>query len=411
MDPIRKVSTQTIWQLLGKAITSFSTVVILGIVSRNFGEAGTGIFTLALTYLAFFTLAIDFGMNAHLMSQLIKADFELVWRKLFGFRLLLVCLLVPLSILGGLFYPVSPLFKQLIVIGSLMAILEPAIYVSANAIFQSRSRYDLSAIGWSVAGLSTLFLVFLTTYLHFGLPWLMIDYSIGWLIGCLILLYFVKKFVKSIRPVFDLNFNRKIFMQAWPISFTLILNTVYFRLDAFILSFYHALSDVGVYNLSYQIFQAILVIPSFIMNGYYPLMLKSLQDSKIRFLKDLRTVIFIMVGLGLCATIVTFLFSPLIISAVTGGKGFSNSSLVLNILSLGFPAFFMSSVMMWLLISLKKYKAMLVICLLGLVINALRNLVLIPKYSYIGASWVTVASEYLILLLQTIFIYLYTPRK
>ncbi len=411
MDPIRKVSTQTIWQLLGKAITSFSTVVILGIVSRNFGEAGTGIFTLALTYLAFFTLAIDFGMNAHLMSQLIKADFELVWRKLFGFRLLLVCLLVPLSILGGLFYPVSPLFKQLIVIGSLMAILEPAIYVSANAIFQSRSRYDLSAIGWSVAGLSTLFLVFLTTYLHFGLPWLMIDYSIGWLIGCLILLYFVKKFVKSIRPVFDLNFNRKIFMQAWPISFTLILNTVYFRLDAFILSFYHALSDVGVYNLSYQIFQAILVIPSFIMNGYYPLMLKSLQDSKIRFLKDLRTVIFIMVGLGLCATIVTFLFSPLIISAVTGGKGFSNSSLVLNILSLGFPAFFMSSVMMWLLISLKKYKAMLVIYLLGLVINALLNLVLIPKYSYIGASWVTVASEYLILLLQTIFIYLYTPRK
>lgn len=404
MEHFLKISVQTIWQLIGKVVTTFSTIIILGIISRSFGETGTGIFTLALTYLAFFTLVIDFGINAHLMSQLIRVDFELVWRKLFGFRLILALLLIPVSILGGLFYSTSPLFKQLVIIGSFMAILEPAIYVSANAIFQSRFRYDFSAIGNSGVGLVTLLLVLLTSFFGFGLSWLMVDYSLGWLVGCLILLFFVKKFVKSIKPVFDFTFIRKIFLQAWPISATLILNTVYFRLDAFILSFYHTFASVGVYNLSYQIFQTFLIIPTFIMNGYYPLMLKTLQDSKNKFLKDLKRTMAVMAGLGLLVTAVTFLFSHLIIFLLTGGKGFTDSSLILNILSLGFPAFFVSSLMMWTLVSLKKYQTMLAIYAIGLIINAVLNFIFIPQYSFWAASWITVISEYLILALQMLLL-------
>lgn len=412
MNILLKVSQQTLWQMVGKVITSLSTIIILGIVTRHFGESGTGIFTLALTYLAFFTLVIDFGVNAHLMPQLIKDNSEIIWRKLFGFRLGFAPILIPIAVLGGLFWPTQEnVFKQLILIGSFMAILEPAIYVSVNAIFQSRFRYDLSVVGWSGAALITLFLVSLTTQLGFGLSWLMIDYSLGWLTGCLILLFFVKKFVKNIWPIFDLTFAKSLIKQAWPISATLILNVVYFRLDAFILFFYKSFAEVGIYNLAYQVFQAALVIPTFIMNGYFPLMLKSLQESKNKFISNLNLGFLVMTCLGLFVAVLTILFSPLIILVITGGKGFAGSIEVLRILSLSFPAFFASALLMWALVSLKKYKVMLSIYLVGLIFNVALNFVFIPLYSYTAAAWITVVSEYLILLLQTLFIYLYTPKQ
>lgn len=407
MQSLFKVSRQTVWQIAGKIVTSFSTVIVLGIISRRFGEEGTGVFTLSLAYLAFFTLIIDFGVNAHLMPSLLKDNFETVWRKLFGFRLGLAFLLIPISILGMFFWPTQDLmFKYLVVTGSVMAILAPAVYVSANALFQSRSRYDLSAIGWSGATLVILVLVFITSYAGLGLPWIMVDYSVGWLTGCLFLLYFIKRYIKNINPLLDISFIKDLLKQSWPISATLVLNVIYFRLDAFILSFYRSFFEVGIYNLAYQIFQAILVLPTFIMNGYYPMMLENLNRNKDKFVSNIKLALVGMLVLGFLGTAVTVVFAPFAINTITGGKGFAGSADALKILSLSFPAFFGSAVLMWVFISLRRYKSLLVIYLLGLGFNGLVNLIFIPQYSYIAASYVTVISEYLILLLQLLALWI-----
>lgn len=406
MHSLLKVSGQTIWQITGKVVTSFSTLIILGIISRRFGEDGTGIFTLALTYIAFFTLVVDFGVNAYLMPAFLKDNIETIWRKLFGFRLSLAFLLVPISIIGMIFWPTQEtMFKYLVVIGSVFGILQPAVYVSANAIFQSRLRYDLSVIGTTAAALVTLILVYLTSQTTLGLPWVLVDYSIGWITGSLVLLYFVKKFVKTINPVLDIVFVKDLFKQAWPISATLILNVIYFRLDAFILSFYHSFFEVGIYNLAYQIFQAALVLPTFIMNGYYPLMLKSLNENKLKFINNLRMALVGMLALGFLGAVFTIILSPFFINIITEGKGFTGSAEALKILSFSLPAFFGSSVLMWTFVSLRKYKTMLGIYLAGLLVNGILNMNFIPQYSFIAASWVTVVSEYLILTLQLIILY------
>src|SRR5581483_6053732 len=99
MDSLKKVSQQTLWQLIGKAITSISTIFILAAVTRHYGEEGTGIFTLALTYLAFFYLAEDFGFNAYVLPELLGEDTEIEWRKLLGLRIVWAIFLVTLSII------------------------------------------------------------------------------------------------------------------------------------------------------------------------------------------------------------------------------------------------------------------------------------------------------------------------
>lgn len=405
MGRLLKISQQTLWQVLGKIITSLSTIAVLAIITRRFGETGTGVFTLSLTYLALFALAIDFGVNAHLMPALVRDNFELIWRKLFGFRLLLAVFLIPLAILGGMLWPVeSEMFKTLILIGSLMAILEPAIFVSANAIFQSRFRYDLSVIGWSAVALTTLVLVYLTGLAGLGLEWIMVDYSIGWLIGSLMLLYFVKKFVKTVWPIFDSGFIVNLIGKSWPISLTLILNVIYFRLDSFFLSLLKGFADVGVYNLSYQLFQTALVLPTFIMNAFYPMMLKVYYQNKQKFVNEIKYSVLGMLCLGLIGVLLTAVLGKFFIGLITGGQGFIGSEQSLLILSLSFPAFFVSSVLMWTLVILKRYKSMAAIYFIGLVFNGLANWLFIPDYSYIASAWITGISEYLILVLQLIML-------
>ena len=171
------------------------------------------------------------------------------------------------------------------------------------------------------------------------------------------------------------------------------LNVVYFRVDSFLLAYFRNISDVGIYNIAFSIFQTALVFPAFIMNAYYPMMLKSLKQIRV-----IGLILLVIAGLG---SLLTFLLAPLLVPILTGG-GFEGSVESLQILSLGFPAFFLSSLMMWILVTKNRYKVMLAIYGIGLLVNIVLNLIYIPSGSFIAASWITVLCEYLILTLQVV---------
>lgn len=400
---VATIFKQTSWQIIGKIITSFATFIILGIVARNYGENGTGVFTLALTYLAIFYLLADFGFNAHVLTSVKSKGFrvEKDWNKLLGTRILWSIFLVLIAIATlpiWLFATVD--FKQAILFGSL-AIIGAGIFNTCNLIFQSRLRYDLSVLSVSFGTFVSLGLFIYLTSNAYPIPFLLLAHLSGWILIALASLFAVKNFLPKLNPIFDLQYIKHLFLASWPIAATLTLNVIYFRADSFMIAYFKGVSDAGIYNIAYSVFQSVLVIPTFIMNSYFPLMLKSLKGLKL-------------VGLGLfllslLASITTLLFAPFIIKILTG-SGFSGSTASLQILSLGFPAYFLSSILMWLLVTKAKYKLMLVIYLAGLIVNTILNLIYIPQFSFLAASWITVISEYLILLMQIIVLLRYTRK-
>ena len=90
-----------------------------------------------------------------------------------------------------------------------------------------------------------------------------------------------------------------------------------------------------------------------------------------------------------------------IINIITGG-GFTGAAESLRILSLGFPAYFVTALFIWVLVAKKRYKLMLGIYVIGAIFNLLANWLYIPQSSFYAASWITIASEYLILFLQLV---------
>ncbi|MBI2020426.1 oligosaccharide flippase family protein [Candidatus Daviesbacteria bacterium] len=393
MPNLLKISQQTLWQVLGKVVTSLSTFIILGLVARNYGEEGTGIFTLALTYLAIFYLLGDFGFNAHVLRRVKSLELRVKaeWQKLLGTRIIwsVVLIFVAVGLLPFWPFATAP-FSQAVLFGSL-AIMASAIFVTCNLIFQSKLRYDLSVLASSFGTIFGLGIFAYLIFLQLPIPLLLLAHLLSWLMIALVALFLIYKLAKTALPIYDIPYTKHLFKASWPIATTLALNVVYFRADAFILAYFKSGSEVGIYNLAFSVFQTALVLPTFIMNAYYPLMLKSLRGIKLVGLG--------LLGLSSAGTILTFIFSPTIIQILTGG-GFSGSTISLQILSLGFPAYFLSALIMWILVTRGQYQQMLLVYGLGLVINLSLNFIYIPKYSFYAASWITVISEYLILFLQ-----------
>ncbi|MDP3733449.1 MAG: oligosaccharide flippase family protein, partial [Candidatus Daviesbacteria bacterium] len=225
---------------------------------------------------------------------------------------------------------------------------------------------------------------------------MVLGYVLAWGIHASGTLLFVLKFAKNTLPVFDFKYIFKLFKEVLPLSATLILNVLYFRADSFILAYFKNPAEVGVYNLAYQVFQSILVLPTFIMNSYYPMMLQARKISKIAPL--------ILLFLSFSILLTTYYLSPFIIKLITG-SGFVGSVESLRILSFGFPAYFLSALLMWVMVAKKMYKKLLIVYGLGLIVNIAANLYFIPLYGYVAASWITGISEYLILAMQAVILF------
>lgn len=401
METIIKVSQQAIWQILGKAAVSFSTFLILALVTRQFGQEGTGVFTLSLTYLAFFYMPSDLGLNAYLLPNLMKG--EIFWQKLLGLRILVSLFLAVAALFLVPFLPFDENNFKASVFFGVPAIVGFSIFTTSVALLQARAKYIYATISLLIGSLITLLFVYLVIINSGRVFYLTGAYAAGWLISAAVSVLAVKSLIKKVKPLIDVNFIKSTLLGAWPIALALILNTIYFRVDSFLLTYLRSFSEVGVYNVAYQLFQLILVLPTFIMNGYYPVLLRLLSDNEVIFWRQLRLGFLIMIGMGLIGAIFTFLLSPIVLPFITG-EGFLGSVDSLQILAVSLPAFFGSAVLMWALIALKKYKSVLLIYSAGLILNFSLNYLLLPAYSYYAAAWITGISEYMILLLQIIII-------
>lgn len=402
MQTIKKVLNQTFWQSIGKAINVLTTILVLSAITRNYGEEGTGINTLSLVYLSFFYLACDFGLNQHFLRRISRHPSEI--NKLFNARviwsLFLACLAISLI-------PIMPFSNYQVVMSVIFgagSIVFFGVFNSANLIFQRKLSYKYSSAASSAGGFALLLVVLLLIKRDVPVELLMFGTLTGWVVTALIALFFVQKFY-SFRIDDKLNFKfiKETIKATWPISATLIINTIYFRADTFILSSYRSLSEVGNYNLAYQVFQNLIVLPTFIMNGFYPLLLRSQRENLNIFIRQFRMGVLIMLGLGIFMMILAYLFSPLIIKILTG-SGFLGSQDALRILSYSLPGFYLSSFMMWILLLFNKYKQMFFVYTIGFLVNIILNFIYIPTNSFYAAAWVTGISEYLILALQLIIL-------
>jgi len=390
------VAKNVFYQLISRLVTAFTGFVVTIVIARYFGASSYGDYTKITATVALFYLFVDFGLNAIYLQE--DSDHS-HFKDLFYSRTLLSFLLTVLLGIIVFFLPFnvahnsgfSPTVKLGIIFYSTTIIFQ-AIQQSALAVFQKSLAYQ-KLVGANVIG-SIIILLFAlyAAYASISLNMLILLLSVGSGVSAFASLLFAHK---KLTPLsIDIQFVKKLFVKSVPLGLMLVFNLVYFRIDSILLSFLKSSQDVGVYGLAYRFFDFLIALPLFFSNALYPKLLESSKNFR-NLNQILRFYVFLYTIISVCLIFGCFLMSPLF-SYIK--PEFANSVLPFRILSLSLPLFFFTSLLQWILITLKKNTYLVYVYGGCALLNIVLNFIFIPSYSYVASAVITGISEAVVLL-------------
>lgn len=181
-----------------------------------------------------------------------------------------------------------------------------------------------------------------------------------------------------------------------PLGLVLIINGLYFRLDAFLISLLGTQQDLAVYGVAYKAFESFLAFPEFVMVTLLPVLAR-LHFSEQRFQELVQKAFTTMILMAL--PIAGFALLGKEAMVLLGGQKYAGGGLVLGLIMCSVALSCVQAVFGNTLVTQGRQKLLLRVSITVLIANGLVNLAAIPLFGDVGAAAALLATELLSLLL------------
>lgn len=408
MNLSQVVAYNTLVQIFGKAITLIFGITTTALLTNYLGPAGFGDYVFALSFAAIFSGMADWGTTLITVRE--AAQNKEKQSKIFANVLLLrlgLSLLATLVVWLIIFvFPLTSAqpetLRRLVILSSTLILLFN-LKNSLGIIFQTKLKMGRAALVEFTASLFTLMFSFLV---------IKTGGEVFFLIGAIILanlLATILAFLLATALValdFSLSWPilQKIIYEALPMGGVLAVYSIYNRIDALILQAIKGSEAVGIYGVSYRIYEVLTLGAFYLMNTLLPIISREKDRGRLRQIYQ-KTLDILILGGGVVFA-GTFFFAPLAIKLITWQRSgeFSQSILVLQILGLATFVSYLNHLTGYTIVVLGKQRGYLLIALAALIFNISANLLAIPAFSFFGAAWVTFLTEGLVFCLTSIFV-------
>ncbi len=184
--------------------------------------------------------------------------------------------------------------------------------------------------------------------------------------------------------------------EAAPLALGAALDTIYFRIDLVMLGIIGTSSAAGIYAVGYKFADLLGAVPIAVITPALTLMVGAWPEDPAAFRRAFRhTAVILTVGAaGACAAFLVF--AEPVVTALYGNDARSAVNAA-RLLVVGQSLHFFTMLAFATLVAVRRNRLYPVVMLIGVVVNIALNLVLIPRYSYMGSGWATVATEALVL--------------
>ncbi|MBI2664047.1 flippase [Candidatus Woesearchaeota archaeon] len=206
--------------------------------------------------------------------------------------------------------------------------------------------------------------------------------------------------VRNIVPLqlgFDFAFQKQFLRDSMPFWFSSLFVAIYFRIDTVMLTFMQGSAATGLYNASYRLLDALYFIPSAIIGAVFPAMSRLYVSGMANLRVLYRKVFYYLFALALPMGVGVTLLAERLTFFIFGAE-FSGSHVALQILIWALVAIFLSSLTGFLMNAINKQLTFTLITAAAAFINVALNLVFIPLWSFIGAAFTTVITEFFVLI-------------
>lgn len=398
MELKRKIAQNTIIQIIGKALSTLLGVTALAIMTRYLGTSGFGEYSTIITFVAFFAMSADLGLTL-ISAQMISDPQEnqnKILSNLFSLRLVSALILLSLAPIISIFFPYSHIIKIGILIATFSYVF-PALNQILIALFQKNLKMGQAMIAEVVGKIFLVATIFIAMQFNSGLNGVLWASVLSAGINFLINWFFGKKTAK-IKLEFDVTVWKRIIKKTWPLATTIILNLIYQKSDIILLSIFKNIDDVGIYGASYRTIEVIGTIPYMFAGIMLPLFTFYWINKNLDFFKKIAQKSFdFMIILAVPLTVGAQFTATEVISLIAG-KDFAGGGLPLQMLIISTSLLFISCIFSHMIIAIEKQKKIIGLYIFTTITSLLLYLILIPKFSYLGASIVTIYSNAIILL-------------
>jgi O-antigen/teichoic acid export membrane protein len=201
---------------------------------------------------------------------------------------------------------------------------------------------------------------------------------------------------------FLLDRARTLLTHSFPIAFTVLLGTIYLRIDQVMLHNMTTDSVLGQYVAAVKVSELLELLPAGLMFSIAPILSVSFAEPQ-RFRSHIdRAFRYLMVlAGGLC---VTMAVGARMIIWILYGKQFLPAASLLVVLIWAEIAIFFAAVVINALIASNQQGFLPLPTLVGAAANVALNLVLIPRYAAMGAAWATLVSYTMAWMVSLLFI-------
>jgi O-antigen/teichoic acid export membrane protein len=388
-------------QIIGKFFAIALSVGLVMVLTRSFGASGFGDYTTIVTYLGFAGIIVDMGFYSIMVRELSKprANIPRIVGNVLSLRTFLSVLLFGGAIGLVFLLPYSQNVKIGVTIASL-AYLFISLRQVGVAVFQSKLRMEFNVIVDLLTRALNLVLAVVLIKMGYGILGVLWMLVLANAIG-FIATFILTQLFSRIHFVIEWKVWKHFFWEAVPMAIALVLIKIYFQVDVILLSFLKGSFDVGIYSSAYKVLEVLITVPAMFVGLILPsLSFYAAQKNFQRVKRLFQRAFDFLVVMGLPVMAGGIILAQPIMHFVAGDK-FAGSEKVLTWILIAVSFIFMSTLMGETLVAFHRQKRLIWQGIVGVAVNIGLNLLLIPRYSYLGAAAATVVTEGLVLLLIT----------
>lgn len=408
MSLAKKIAHNTLVQIAGKIMSTILGLFSLALITRYLGQTSFGEYTTITTFLTFFAVIADLGLTLITVQMISgeKSDENKILNNLFSLRLVSALFFIGLAPLTVIFFPYSAAVKIGVLITAVSFVF-PALNQVLVGLFQKKLNMDRSAVAEVASRVVLIFGVILTQKIGAGLTGILITTIASSATSFFLHYIFALKYA-TVRFAFDLSLWKKIISRSWPLAITIVLNLIYLRADTLILSLFRGPEIVGLYGAAYKIIDVLTTLPFMFAGLILPILTAAWLEPNKNYFEKVLQKSFDFMAIAVIPLVIGAQFLGKPVMLFVAGRDFVLAGDILKILIFAVAAIFLGTMFSHAVIAIDKQKKMIGFYVFTSVSSLLAYLYLIPRYSYIGAAYVTIYSEVLIAIFSAYCIFKYS---
>ena len=372
---------------IDKALKMVLYLASNAIIARIVGPELFGSYSTLIATAVVFTVLSAAGLNALLVKEFVDSEhptFVLTNAIYIRLQAAMIAAIVMITISIGV---ISVEFHNIIISAAIIPI---SVYYVLDSLFESKLKMHIVAtyriLGYIVGFSAKIYVVLNCPSLFYLLLAHLVEVLAIFIGACISIVR-----TKTLPQIAKLDgaYRRNLLSRSWPLLLSSAAVILYMKIDQPLLYSMAGADEAGIYSSATRLCEALFIISAPIIITVFPRIVTLYNGPHDSYAAFMRLIFVTLVLLGIFVCIVTVVLADAVILLLYG-PDFGPAADIMRIYALSIPIVYLGDLFSrWLIVS-DNIRLSLYRHSLGLLVNVVLNLVLIPDFGAIGAAYASV---------------------